>query len=416
MAHFRVRYATNNGRFQPCTITNDIVLSDTHPTAFPQNRGRSHNMLQHDRLPVDEDAFFVDIWTPNTDGIKPVLFWIHGGSFSVGASGDKHNDASLLSKNTDIVVVSVTYRLGYLGTAFFEGIPQQNCGFHDIITALEWTNHHIEHFNGNPRNITIGGQSSGAWYAMALHTSPAVQHLFQRTMLFSWPGTMQAVPQETASDIHNHFCKVLARQTSATITNADIHDILITELRIGKYNKKQYDFLVSFIPSEEPNFIAKDFFTAIQKIEKPIYLQCTENECGIYVYKFPIGKYTPLRVITPFLKRYCPENTYEKLKASRKQTHDSYQTVVDVTSDILFFEPARKIVEICGKKAILNAFTYPAANKKTQCCHCFDLPFLFGNIDNWETSKIFQGCDFSAIRQESIVLQKKIANFVNEIY
>ena len=155
---------------------------------------------------------------------------------------------------------------------------------------------------------------------------------------------------------------------------------------------------------------------AIQKIEKPIYLQCTENECGIYVYKFPIGKYTPLRVITPFLKRYCPENTYEKLKASRKQTHDSYQTVVDVTSDILFFEPARKIVEICGKKAIFNAFTYPAANKKTQCCHCFDLPFLFGNIDNWETSKIFQGCDFSAIRQESIVLQKKIANFVNEIY
>ena len=77
---------------------------------------------------------------------------------------------------------------------------------------------------------------------MALHTSPAVQHLFQRTMLFSWPGTMQAVPQETASDIHNHFCKVLAQQTSATITNADIHDILITELRIGKYNKKQYDF------------------------------------------------------------------------------------------------------------------------------------------------------------------------------
>ena len=74
MAHFRVRYATNNGRFQPCTITNDIVLSDIHPTAFPQNRGRSHNMLQHDRLPVDEDAFFVDIWTPNTDGIKPVLF------------------------------------------------------------------------------------------------------------------------------------------------------------------------------------------------------------------------------------------------------------------------------------------------------------------------------------------------------
>ena len=165
MAHFRVRYATYNGRFRACSMTESIVYEDGQATSFPQNLGSLEAMLHHGKLPQAEDSFFVDIWTPESEGLKPVLFWIHGGAFVSGASGDIHNNAENLSKNADIVVVNVSYRLGFLGTAYFEDIPQKNCGFHDIVTALEWTNAHIQNFRGNPENITIGGQSSGAWYA-----------------------------------------------------------------------------------------------------------------------------------------------------------------------------------------------------------------------------------------------------------
>ena len=412
MAHFRVRYATYNGRFRHCSMTESIEYENGQATSFPQNQGSLEAMLRHGKLPQAEDSFFVDIWTPESEELKPVLFWIHGGAFVSGASGDIHNNAENLSRNANIVVVSVSYRLGFLGTANFDGIPQKNCGFHDIVTALEWTNRHIEHFGGDTRNITVGGQSSGAWYAMAIHTSPRLQHLFHKTILFSWPGTMQAISEETSCEISNQFQNELKKQFHTTLDNAKLDDILSIQRNIGKFNKKRRNFLVPFLPCIETDYISEDFYSAIRATQKKIFLQYTQNECGIYVYKFPIGKHTPISIISPFLKRYCPENTYQKLKASRKQTHDSYQTVVDVTSDILFFEPTRKIIEICKDKAVFNAFTYPAPNKKTQCCHCFDIPFLFGNIENWQTSKIFRGCDFSSIRKESTTLQKKIAEFI----
>lgn len=408
MAHFRVRYATNNGRFQPCSMVDEIIYSHEPATAFPQNPGRLESLLNHDKLPQSEDSFFMDIWTPKTEGELPVLFWIHGGAFVAGASGDNQNDATNLANNTNIVIVSVSYRLGILGTSNFDGISQANCGFHDIITALEWTNKFVSKFGGDPTNITIGGQSSGAWYAMAIHTSPILQHLFQKTMLFSWPGTMKASSLTIGNEINKRFEKELQ---NVSPKEASVEDILHAQTTIGKNNKKKYKFDVPLIPYAETDYIAENFYEAIKTSSKPVFLQYTENECGAYVYHYPIHKFTPPLIVSLFLKRYCPEKPHKRLRESRKATKNTYDSVLNITTENLFHNPAKEIARL-NSHAIISKFSFETPENRTRCCHCFDIPFIFGNIENWKSSKIFAGCDYNDIHKKSQQLQQQIKCFV----
>lgn len=412
MAHYTKRYAIYNGRFKPCTIV-DGVHEDVQSVGFSQNIGSLEYLIGHGKVPENEDAFVVDIWTPDTENLKPVLFWIHGGAFVDGASGNAKYNAENLSRNANIVVVSVNYRLGILGTAFFPSISQQNCGFHDIITALEWTNKNISQFGGDSSRITVAGQSSGAWYAMAIHTSPKLQSLFQKTMLFSWPGSMKAVSTSVAEEIYNRFVKEVKRLTTYTsIDEVPINVILAAQSKVGHQNKKKYAFLVPFMPSIEEGFISDNFFEAIKSVSKPLYLQFTKDECGSYVYRYPIQSWFPTWLLVPFMKKYCPENTYQKVKKSLMQTRDAYQTVVEVTSNELFKVVAQKIAAIVGQNCQIHEFFYPTQNNKTKCCHCFDIPFVLGSFDAWKNSRLFENCDFDLMKAESIVLQEKLSNFM----
>lgn len=413
MAHFRVRYATYNGRVQPCTIFDDISKTDWPSCEFPQTQGSLEKLLLHGKCQENEDSFFLDIWTPNTEGKKPILFWIHGGAFTHGSSCDPQNDAEILSKNADIVVVSPTYRLGILGTAYYDGIPQQNCGYHDIITALEWTNKHIEAFSGNPQNITIGGQSSGAWYAMAIHTAPLLQHLFKKTILFSWPGSMKAIDPATAQTIYKNFLAEASKIGNTTYTDCNkipIDQLLYAQKITGHTNKKKYNFFVPFIPTIEKGYISSDFQKDCLLSKKKIHFQFTKDECAAYTYKYPITNIIPAFILKPFLKKYAPTITTKAIREKYKQTNDKYQTVVDITSDAVFKNPVRQITN--SIPATITEFSFPTPNNKTRCCHCFDIVFIFGCFDAWLQSNIFQGCDKEKMRVKSLEMQSEIKNFI----
>ena len=413
MAHYCIRYARNNGRFLPCSMINGIEPCE-QPTSFPQNRGSLDKLLKHGIIAQSEDSFILNIWTPDTEGKKPVLFWIHGGAFSDGSSNDKQNDATVLASQADCVVVSVSYRLGLLGTAYFDEIPQQNCGMHDIITALEWTNTYIEKYNGDNINITIGGQSSGAWYAMALFTSSRLQHLFQKALFLSWPGTMKAQTDVVEREIYSRFLMEIKKLQGNPddIANVPIDTFLKAQRVVGRKNKTKYKFNVPFLPMIEPDYVSDNLYEAIKHTTKKVWLQFTKNECGAYVYRLPISKHFPLHVLSKFILQYCPENAYAKLKANKKRTHNAYQATIDVTSDELFKNPSKTLAESLQERAELHEFDFPAVNPKTQCCHCFDIPFVFGCFDAWKESKILIGNDFETMKKESLKLQAKIKRFM----
>lgn len=102
------------------------------------------------------------------------MFWIHGGSFSSGSNKtDIYGPEFLMTQ--DIVLVVINYRLGVLGFLSLDdptlGAPG-NAGFKDIVMALKWVERNVGFFGGDPKNVTVFGQSAGAAAAHLLMLSP----------------------------------------------------------------------------------------------------------------------------------------------------------------------------------------------------------------------------------------------------
>jgi para-nitrobenzyl esterase len=134
---------------------------------------------------LDEDCLFLNIWTPvKRDGLLPVMFYIHGGNMQYGSGSLPLYEGHLLARQ-DVVLVTVNYRLGYLGRFAHSAMtraqadePLANYGVFDQIAALEWVQRNIEQFGGDPNRVTIAGHSAGGVSVNILMVTPQSEGLF----------------------------------------------------------------------------------------------------------------------------------------------------------------------------------------------------------------------------------------------
>nr|ADK12695.1 acetylcholinesterase precursor [Tetranychus urticae] len=142
-------------------------------------------------VPLDEDCLSVNIWVPRPrPKSAAVLLWIYGGGFWSGSSSLDFYDGSVLAGEESIIFVSINYRVASLGFIFFDTSDAPgNAGLFDQLMAMEWIRENIAAFGGNPANITIFGESSGAVSA-ALHLlSPLSRNVFSQAILQSGSAT-----------------------------------------------------------------------------------------------------------------------------------------------------------------------------------------------------------------------------------
>uniref|UniRef100_H0VAA2 Carboxylic ester hydrolase n=1 Tax=Cavia porcellus TaxID=10141 RepID=H0VAA2_CAVPO len=131
-----------------------------------------------------EDCLYLNIYTPvdvRKKSSLPVMVWIHGGGLVVGAASTY--DGLALSAHENVVVVTVQFRLGIWG--FFSTGDEHsrgNWGYLDQVAALRWIQDNIANFGGNPRSVTIFGQSSGGQCVSVLALSPLANNLFHRAI------------------------------------------------------------------------------------------------------------------------------------------------------------------------------------------------------------------------------------------
>ncbi|CAN5401055.1 carboxylesterase/lipase family protein [soil metagenome] len=136
-----------------------------------------------------EDCLSVNVYAPagEVEQPRPVMVYLHGGAFTIGAGGNY--DPSRLAKEQDRVVVTVNFRLGALGWLVhpdFEGAGG-NFGLRDQQAALRWVQANIATFGGDPADVTLFSESSGAWSACHLMAAPSSQGLYSRVILQSGP-------------------------------------------------------------------------------------------------------------------------------------------------------------------------------------------------------------------------------------
>ncbi len=170
------------------------------PMAMQQRTGTFMNSLSHilgwhdyqmqlgDEYlePMSEDCLYLNVFSPEdkSDELKPVIFYIHGGSLNTGQSSYSEYRGEDLAKQ-GVVFVNFAYRLGVFGYYAAEDLKAEsengttgNYGLLDQIAALQWVRENIASFGGDPNQITIAGESAGSSSVNALCVSPLTKGMF----------------------------------------------------------------------------------------------------------------------------------------------------------------------------------------------------------------------------------------------
>lgn len=152
--------------------------------------GEPAEMIPTDpREAQSEDCLMLNIWTPTAGAgeRRPVMVWLHGGGFASGSGSYSIYSGQELARKHDVVAITVNHRLnifGFLHLAQFGGkwAAASNAGILDVVAALEWVRDNIAAFGGDPRNVTIFGQSGGAAKVSTLMAMPSARGLFHKAI------------------------------------------------------------------------------------------------------------------------------------------------------------------------------------------------------------------------------------------
>ncbi|XP_056610589.1 neuroligin 4 X-linked b [Triplophysa dalaica] len=193
-----IRNATQFAPVCPQYLEDKLLLTDMLPVWFTANLDTVASYI-HDQ---SEDCLYLNIYVPTEDdahddtGLKPVMVYIHGGSYIEGTGN--MIDGSILASYGNVIVVTVNYRLGVLGfLSTGDQAAKGNYGLLDQIQALRWVKENIQSFNGDPQRVTIFGSGAGASCVSLLTLSHYSEDLFQKaiiqsgTALSSWAVNYQ---------------------------------------------------------------------------------------------------------------------------------------------------------------------------------------------------------------------------------
>ncbi|XP_036428921.1 neuroligin 4 X-linked b isoform X5 [Colossoma macropomum] len=202
-----IRNATQFAPVCPQYLEDRLLLSDMLPVWFTANLDTVATYVQDQ----NEDCLYLNVYVPteeggharllaeymdDNDGLKPVMVYIHGGSYVEGTGN--MIDGSVLASYGNVIVVTLNYRLGVLGfLSTGDQAAKGNYGLLDQIQALRWVKENIQAFNGDPRRVTIFGSGAGASCVSLLTLSHYSEDLFQKaiiqsgTALSSWAVNYQ---------------------------------------------------------------------------------------------------------------------------------------------------------------------------------------------------------------------------------
>jgi carboxylesterase type B len=175
-----------------------------------------------------EDCLTLNVWTPADTGAGglPVIVYIHGGAFFAGDAGDPLLDGAWLAARHGLVIASVNYRLGVLGFLATHELAG-NYGILDQQLAMRWVRENAAAFGGDPRRITLAGQSAGAMsVGLHLFSAPASAPLFRAAIMES---NFLGVPYKTQreqAEVGELFMRSVGCADSACLRGKAVDDLL----------------------------------------------------------------------------------------------------------------------------------------------------------------------------------------------
>jgi para-nitrobenzyl esterase len=390
-------------RFQPPTqpqpwtgVRDALQYGNKSPQPGGASRLRSI-IASTSQEPESEDCLFLNVWTPalNDGGKRPVLFWCHGGAFTMGSGS---YDGTNLAQRGDAVIVTVNHRLGplaycYLGELLGEEYQSSgNVGMLDLVAALAWVHNNIEAFGGDPGNVTIFGESGGGVKVSVLLAMPAAAGLFHRAIVQSGPG-VRLTPREKAATQAEKLLEALkiSPKDAEKLTTIPLAEIFAANATLNKNPLRgwspvvdgqtlphhPFDPVAPAISAHIPLIIGtnKDEATLFQVVADEDL--STLNEAGLHARVQPLaGDATPT-LIAAYRHAY-PQATMGDLLSSI--TTDQWMRMLSIT------QAERKAAQGAAPSFMyLFSWETPILDGKLKATHSLDVPFVFDNVARAET-------------------------------
>ncbi len=363
-------------------------------------------VFDHDWGFTNEDCLSLNVWTPAIadDKKRPVMFWIHGGGFTAGSSHELPSyDGANLSKNGDVVVVSINHRLNVLGfldlSAYGEKYKHSaNNSILDMVMALKWVRDNISNFGGDPNNVTIYGQSGGGAKVNTLMAMPMAKGLFHKAINQSGSFRGGILEKETTRAIAAETMSILGLQASAVdslqtiqfsvLAEASSKALKKVEEKMKAAGKPVFGFGLSWGPSVDgedlPFQTASEEALALSK-DIPLLIGTVKNEFAPFANMRFVGASD--EAIMAHIKETYKEKADAYIAAVKKAYPEDTAAKDLIDVDVMFRPGAvvqanMKSALVGGAPVYMYLFTWqsPVFDGKYKSLHCMELPFVFDNV------------------------------------
>lgn len=320
-----------------------------------------------------EDALTVEVCTPGTDGARPVLVWVPGGSYRVGGAALPTYDGGALAAH-DVVVVGVNYRLGALGWLAAEGVPS-NLALRDLRAAVGWLRVHAGDFGGDPDRIVLMGESAGAGSIAHLMASDPALPISGAILQSGAPaGTLDAA---TTAWVTETFLAAAGASSVDELRAAPVEALLAAQVQTVEAARDK----VGFMPFHP--WIDGDMLTARAHESRlpavPLVVGTTAHEMELFRDQVPE---LPAEIGLIAAQAGAAKLGITDDGVVRRAFAVAGEDLVESIADVELHVPNELLARrhaARGNPVYRYRFTWEAPDRRA--CHALDLPFTFGTLD-----------------------------------
>lgn len=387
----------------------------------PQLPSRLAKVMGDYPMRQDEDCLHLDIWVPlEQAGKLPVFVFLHGGAFMTGGGSTPCYDGGALAANTGMIVVNISHRLGALGFLPIKGIAPANLGLHDQIAALRWVRAATVALGGDAGNITVAGQSAGAYSIALMMTMPGWRELFDRAVVMSAPLGLALPTVAAQEEVGADFLAALDISNTSELQEIPVERILAAQLKLLQRGAAAPgDVTPLFLPSIDGDLIPADprkAFAEGAEAACELMIGTTREEMAAFHHGDERLAAIAGDVMTAAFRRSVGEGAEEAIQQARGRRVPGTPLALlgDLLTDLVFARPSLEFASARSdreRRTFVYRFDWQSPTPGVQACHCLELPFLFGNLDRWAGAPMLAGADQGEVEDLSHIFQGAIASF-----
>ncbi|TQJ58716.1 para-nitrobenzyl esterase [Arthrobacter sp. SLBN-83] len=368
----------------------------------------------------EDGCLNLNIWTPGTDGPgRPVMVWIHGGAYLLGANSDGMYDGGRLAAASGAVLVSINYRLGALGFLHLAELlgpgyeDSSNLALLDQLEALRWVRRNISAFGGDPDNVTVFGESAGAAAIGTLLGMPASEGLFRRAIMQSGTAERYRQPEESArlSAVFLELCG-LDRGSATELLSLPVERLLEAQAALERrIAAESYAVPLPFQPTVGTPSLPVPPLNSVRNgvnAGVDLLIGTNLNEGSFAVEMRPPASGDPdypdraavVLAGAGVPAEQAPGYT-EALTRVLSREPSGKELLEAAIADSVYRQPSNRLLDArllgahpraAGKNfAYLFTWRSPAMGGKLGACHALDIPFVFRHLDIPEAAFLTRG-------------------------